>query len=187
MHNHVGNVCRVILLQQVTTHTGDVRNAGTDARVHVDIRGGSSSCSGPQALSKPITTSSSSSSRNCFERGQADSFEVACRELGELSELTVWHDGSDFGSGWHLAYVEVQHVQSGQVSVWACSNSNTLVAAVLLACQRRQVASVQQLSVTHVPAITSRSGCCQTALSFSLPWSLSICCLGLHVGVVLPL
>jgi hypothetical protein len=94
---------------QVTTHTGDVRNAGTDARVHIDIRG-SSSCSGPQALNKPISSSS-----NCFERGQADSFEVACRDLGELSELTVWHDGSGFGSGWNLAYVEVQHLQSGQV------------------------------------------------------------------------
>jgi hypothetical protein len=105
-----------MLLVQVTTHTGDVRNAGTDAHVYIDLKG--SICrTGPQTLSKPIHGSSSSSSSNCFERGQADSFEVTCRDLGELAELTVWHDGSGLGSGWNLAYVEVQHVRSGQVSV----------------------------------------------------------------------
>jgi hypothetical protein len=111
-------VCVVlIMLVQVTTHTGDVRNAGTDAHVYIDLQGSSSS-SGLQALSRPIHSSSSSSSVNCFERGQADTFEVTCRDLGELSELTVWHDGSGLGSSWNLAYVEVQHVHSGQVRAW---------------------------------------------------------------------
>ncbi|WIA17082.1 hypothetical protein OEZ85_013981 [Tetradesmus obliquus] len=114
-----GDVRGQLVTYKVTVHTGDVRNAGTDARVYIDLQG--SACrSGPQALSKPIPNSSSSSS-NCFERGQADSFEVACRELGELFELVVWHDGSGMGSGWNLAYVEVQHTPSSQVWYFPCN------------------------------------------------------------------
>ncbi|KAF6255158.1 Lipase/lipooxygenase [Scenedesmus sp. NREL 46B-D3] len=101
---------------KVTVHTSDVSDAGTSARVHVDMSG-STCCSGPQALS----TSASISSSCCFERGRAGSFNVTCRELGELSDLTVWHDGSGPGSAWHLVYVEVQHVPSGQVWYFPCN------------------------------------------------------------------
>lgn len=94
---------------QVTVHTGDAWGAGTDAHVFVDIRGSNGS-SGTQELSRSVNGSG-----NCFERGQADSFQLRLRDLGELAELTVWHDNSGMAAGWNLAYIEMQHVGNGQV------------------------------------------------------------------------
>lgn len=52
---------------QVVTHTSDMRSAGTDANVYVDIQGAAHS-TGKTWLknAKP----------DCFERGQSDEFEV---------------------------------------------------------------------------------------------------------------
>jgi hypothetical protein len=58
-------------------------------------------------------------------------------------ELAVWHDGSGFGSGWNLAYMQVQHVHSGQVSKRLCKQSSCLAVIEL---RERQ----QQLYCRHL-------------------------------------
>ena len=36
-------------------------------------------------------------------------------DLGDLSELEIWHDGKGFGAGWHLDFVEVHSSATGKV------------------------------------------------------------------------
>jgi hypothetical protein len=103
---------------QVTTYTSDFPDAGSDAHVSIDIRGsnnGSSTASGTFPLAHPVTSNGPSSSGQPFARGQRDSFVLRCWELGQLSELLVWHDSSGGDPSWHLAYIEVQHASTGQV------------------------------------------------------------------------
>ncbi len=48
-------------------------------------------------------------------KGQVDAFDLKLRKLGELQSLTVWHDGTGLGAGWHLDYIEVHHMECGKV------------------------------------------------------------------------
>ncbi len=68
---------------QVVVHTSDVRGAGTDAEVLLELHG-SKGNSG--ALGLPFDRSS-------FKRGAADTFHVLAPDCGELQELHVWHTG----------------------------------------------------------------------------------------------
>ncbi len=77
--------------------TSDIRGAGTDSNVYVDLRGAGGGSSGKQVLRN--------GSVDCFERGKADVFTVAAKNLGELVELVVGHDGTGLGAGWHLQQV----------------------------------------------------------------------------------
>lgn len=99
---------------QVTVHTSDVPDAGTTARVYMELNGTSNSSS-PKELSNPVSSSSSSHKQQPFQRRQADCFILKCFDLGEVQRLTIWHDGSGSKPSWNLAYVEVQHMPNGPV------------------------------------------------------------------------
>ncbi len=36
-------------------------------------------------------------------------------DMGDLTELEIWHDGTGFGAGWHLDFVEVHSSATGKV------------------------------------------------------------------------
>ena len=84
----------------VEVHTGDVRGAGTDAGVFVELLGERGATSGPRALLP------SPPSAAAFARGAVDAFELRLPALGELSALRVWTDGR--GAPWHLDFVAVR-------------------------------------------------------------------------------
>jgi hypothetical protein len=92
---------------QVLTKTSQERGAGTDATVCVELRG---SLGSSGRLPLVCTT------RNCFERGAVDEFEVACPLLGELKEAVVGHDGKGAAAAWHLAHLQVTDVKAARVS-----------------------------------------------------------------------
>lgn len=64
------------------TYTSDVRGAGTDATVFVELTGKAGS-SPPHSLIAPGSASDS------FGRGQTDSFTLQLPELGVLQSLTI--------------------------------------------------------------------------------------------------
>ncbi len=68
---------------QVVVHTSDVRGAGTDTDVLLEMHG--SRCDSG-ALRLP-------SDRASFKRGAADMFHVLAPDCGDLQELHVWHTG----------------------------------------------------------------------------------------------
>lgn len=53
-------------------------------------------------------------------QGKANTFKIKTIDLGDLSELEVWHDGAGFGSGWHLNYIEVRCEATGRVYYFPC-------------------------------------------------------------------
>ena len=92
---------------RVTFFTGGEFGAGTDAVVAVELRG-ANGVSGDLVMD---------SDPAFFDSKRVDGFNrVAPKDLGELSEIFVWHDGSGRGvfgaaqSGWNLDKVTVEHV-----------------------------------------------------------------------------
>ena len=75
----------------VRVYTSDLRNAGTDANVHIVIVGES----GDTGKVKLLT---SAEHKDKFERGQVDSFVVDAVGLGEIKRIHIGHDDSGIGS-----------------------------------------------------------------------------------------
>ncbi|KAG2501257.1 hypothetical protein HYH03_001064 [Edaphochlamys debaryana] len=94
----------------MTVHTSDVSGAGTDANVSCEMFGTKGN-SGPRELT---------GKGNLFERGKADQFVFKLPDLGDLTELEIWHDNSGLGPGWHLDYVEVHSSATGKVYYFPC-------------------------------------------------------------------
>jgi len=77
---------------KITVYTSDVKWAGTDANVSIELRGDKSN-SGLRKLA---------SSKNDFERGAIDEFFVEAPDLGALLAVDIGHDNRGGGAGWHL-------------------------------------------------------------------------------------
>ena len=74
------------LLMQIVTHSSDLRGAGTDATVSVELNG--------ELGSTPrCNLVASDSATDSFARGQTDSFTLQLPELGMLQSITI---GSSF-------------------------------------------------------------------------------------------
>jgi hypothetical protein len=86
---------------QISTVTGNVSGAGTDANVFIIVYGERGD-TGEQKLSKSATY------RDKFERGHTDVFEVEAVDLGELKSVKIWHDNKFFRADWYLERVEVE-------------------------------------------------------------------------------
>lgn len=80
-----------------TVATSNVRNAGTSARVFLEVTGANGTCA-PQALENAPTN---------FQRGATDLFTWEDTDVGPLQTIRVWHDGSGTSPSWHLDLVEV--------------------------------------------------------------------------------
>ncbi|MEW5311146.1 MAG: hypothetical protein WDW38_002885 [Sanguina aurantia] len=82
---------------RVFVHTSDVKSAGTDADVYIDMLGDLNS-SGKQPLS--------SAGKETFSRGRVDEFTVSCKSFGALRSLRVMVGGRGHHP-WHLDMVIV--------------------------------------------------------------------------------
>jgi hypothetical protein len=83
---------------KISVRTGDKRGAGTDANVYIILHGETGS-TGRYKLE---------SAGNNFERGRVDQFGIEAFDVGELTKITIGHDGTGFGSGWFLDNVVVR-------------------------------------------------------------------------------
>uniref|UniRef100_A0A383W527 PLAT domain-containing protein n=1 Tax=Tetradesmus obliquus TaxID=3088 RepID=A0A383W527_TETOB len=87
------------LQYEVVVYTSDVRGAGTDADISIELHG--------EKGSSPALRLETSA--NNFERGQRDTFCVAAADLGALSHVVVAKQGGGLAGDWHLQMVEVLH------------------------------------------------------------------------------
>ena len=76
----------------LTVHTSDISNAGTDAKVFFCLYGN-------KGKSDELELGNHS---DTFERGESDSFKVETAEVGKPYKMRVWHDNGGRGPGWHL-------------------------------------------------------------------------------------
>jgi hypothetical protein len=92
-------------------HTGDVRHAGTDAKVYVELFGGESGreSSGRQFI------------KGEFERGKVDRVEIECpKMLTPIEKVLVGHDNSGLAPGWFLDHIVVESPSAGLKQVFPC-------------------------------------------------------------------
>uniref|UniRef100_A0A3B5AGE5 Lipoxygenase homology domains 1 n=1 Tax=Stegastes partitus TaxID=144197 RepID=A0A3B5AGE5_9TELE len=75
--------------------TSDVKGAGTDAQVFLQIYG-------ERGKSDEVKLENNSDS---FEQGQLDKFIVEMPDIGKLLKLRIWHEKRHPFAGWHLAKV----------------------------------------------------------------------------------
>ncbi|XP_026153735.1 lipoxygenase homology domain-containing protein 1 [Mastacembelus armatus] len=75
--------------------TSDVKGAGTDAQVFLQIYG-------DKGKSDEIKLENNS---NSFEQGQLDKFMIEMPDIGRLMKLRIWHEKRHPFAGWHLAKV----------------------------------------------------------------------------------
>ncbi|XP_074850459.1 lipoxygenase homology domain-containing protein 1 isoform X1 [Carettochelys insculpta] len=83
---------------EVSIVTGDVRGAGTNAKVFMQLYG-------ETGKSELITLKSRS---NNFERGTTDIFKVEAADVGKIYKLRIGHDGKGIGDGWFLESVTLK-------------------------------------------------------------------------------
>ena len=105
----------------VKVHTSDLKSdsfEGTDAKVYIALMG-------TLGESEKIFLNKSNSkgpNKNIFEKGQVEEFVVTnAKKIGKLTKIRVGHDGSGFGSAWHLNKVEVIDQTTGATSVFVCN------------------------------------------------------------------
>ena len=92
---------------RVLIHTSDIKFAGTDADVFVEIVG--------TRNGKPATTGrvKLDNSLNNFEQNDLDWFTRSLTNVGTIERICIGHDATGPGAAWHLDNVEVLDVLSG--------------------------------------------------------------------------
>jgi hypothetical protein len=83
------------LVYEVAVYTSDIRGAGTDANVFIELHGDKGS----------VGQSRLETGANNFERGQCDVFMVKGSDVGQLQRVVLWHDNGGPGPDWHLQQV----------------------------------------------------------------------------------
>ncbi|KXZ56858.1 hypothetical protein GPECTOR_1g774 [Gonium pectorale] len=99
-----------LMKYKVFTYTSDLRGAGTDANVYIELHGNKAFV-GKTALD---------TNANNFERGRKDEFVISGTDVGELQHIVIGHDNSGVGSAWHLEQVEVYHPSSQKLYAFPC-------------------------------------------------------------------
>lgn len=102
---------------RITTRTGDVQSAGTDADVFVNMRDAQGNSTGRIYLNNPMLDD--------FERGQTDIFCIALKPLpGPLASIDIGYDPNEFlgeHPGWFLSRAKIEDMASGAVFLFECN------------------------------------------------------------------
>ncbi|CAD7695657.1 unnamed protein product, partial [Ostreobium quekettii] len=94
----------------VSVATSDVKGAGTDADVSLNLCGSEGS-TGFQRLWAEHDT---------FERGKVDEFDLKrLSRVGDMMSLTIRSDGSGTGAAWHVSHVSVRRASDGAIAYFA--------------------------------------------------------------------
>uniref|UniRef100_A0A6B2KWS8 PLAT domain-containing protein n=1 Tax=Arcella intermedia TaxID=1963864 RepID=A0A6B2KWS8_9EUKA len=90
--------------------TGNIKGAGTSAKVYIDVIGDKNS-TGKQILDNSPTN---------FNRGSKDTFTIDTVELGELKKIIVGHDNAGFGADWFLENVSITNERTSKQWHFGC-------------------------------------------------------------------
>lgn len=94
----------------VAVHTSDIRFAGTDANVFIEMHGTKGSM-GERKLEDR---------RNLFERGAIDNFKFLASDVGDVEKVIVRHDNSGLGPDWHLKQISIYSNATGKTYFFPC-------------------------------------------------------------------
>ncbi|XP_064626993.1 lipoxygenase homology domain-containing protein 1-like isoform X2 [Lineus longissimus] len=88
----------------VTIHTSDIRNAGTNANVFIEVFGER----GDSGRRRLLTRADREETHDKFESGAVDTFKLEAVDMADLTKVLLGHDGKGIGSGWHVDKVVVR-------------------------------------------------------------------------------
>jgi len=95
----------------ITVVTGRKRGSGTDANVFINIVG----------TNGRVDNVSLDNSKNNFESGQTDKFQIQSLDLGEIKEITIGHDNTGLGPGWFMDKVYIENDGTKQKWMFPCN------------------------------------------------------------------
>ncbi|CAD5116407.1 DgyrCDS5298 [Dimorphilus gyrociliatus] len=87
---------------EVQVITGNVYQAGTDARVFITIMGRNDQ-------SREVELNDDSDN---FERGRIDTFKIQAEDVGPLKKIRIRHDDTSLGPGWFLEKITIKRFLS---------------------------------------------------------------------------
>ncbi|KAH3767689.1 hypothetical protein Pelo_458 [Pelomyxa schiedti] len=105
-----GESCSPLRIYIINVHTGNIRGAGTDANVFLEIFGEKGTSEKRKLEGKG----------NLFERNHMDSFQFECVDLGELQKIIIGHDNSGVNAAWYLEKVVIREQDSGKIWHFPC-------------------------------------------------------------------
>ncbi|CAM4391773.1 hypothetical protein BAMA_15480 [Bacillus manliponensis] len=97
----------------IVVKTGTETDAGTDANVTITIYGKNGS-TGPIALGN---------GQDNFENGDEDIFNVIAKDVGEVTSIRLYQDGSGHKPGWYVESVKINGKSFG-VNSWLGDSSS---------------------------------------------------------------
>ncbi|XP_074669791.1 lipoxygenase homology domain-containing protein 1 [Strix aluco] len=103
---------------EVSVVTGDVRAAGTNAKVFMQIYGES-------GKTELIILENRS---NNFERGATDVFKREAADVGKIYKIRIGHDGTGIGDGWFLESVTLKRLEEEEAKAEEAMDVYTFVA-----------------------------------------------------------
>ena len=80
----------------INVYTSNIKNAGTNANVHIQIFGTK------HATSLIPLGGKENNDEDLFEPGNCDSFQVNLPDIGNPSKIKIGHDNKGMLAGWHL-------------------------------------------------------------------------------------
>ncbi|KAK2194040.1 hypothetical protein NP493_3g07026 [Ridgeia piscesae] len=107
-------------IYKVAVTTGDKKNAGTDARVFIRIKGSRGNLPKMQLTKKAGSANNKKPTRYKFNRGTTHIFKLQGKDIGEVHSVILEHDGLTKAQGWYVEQVEVlkKVKRSGQERIW---------------------------------------------------------------------
>uniref|UniRef100_A0A8D0H9K4 Lipoxygenase homology PLAT domains 1 n=1 Tax=Sphenodon punctatus TaxID=8508 RepID=A0A8D0H9K4_SPHPU len=85
---------------EVTVITGDMRNAGTNANVFMQMYG-------ETGKTELLILKNRS---NNYERGATETFKIEATDVGKIYKIRIGHDGAGLGDGWFLESVTIKRL-----------------------------------------------------------------------------
>ncbi|NQE34737.1 PLAT/LH2 domain-containing protein [Microcoleus asticus] len=98
---------------QIDVHTGDISDAGTNAKVYLTLDGEGEKKVDTGALNPLINGDG-------FERGSVDTVMLNLTDVGTIEKLKVWHDNTGSYSGWFLDKIVVSNLIRQQRFEFPC-------------------------------------------------------------------
>jgi hypothetical protein len=90
--------------------TSDIRGAGTDAQVTIQVYGN---------LGKTDIIPLGNDTDN-FEQGEVDKFKVELSDIGTPYKLRVEHNNANLFPGWHLEKIKLEHLATKEYFIFHC-------------------------------------------------------------------
>lgn len=88
----------------ITTKTSNDKNAGTDAKVFIQLFGAK-----PDVFSDEIRLDNK---ENNFEKGKTDEFEIEAKDIGWLKEIRIFHNNKGDKPAWKLNSIAIKDLKA---------------------------------------------------------------------------